>query len=107
MVQKIEHGEARQRSEKLEKGQKWSRFFNGFFLLHRLIIHLLEWGVKKEDQKRIFERFYQVDAARTRMEDKTSHGLGLAIAKNLAERQRYKIVLRSSEGRGAEFEVVV
>ena len=64
-------------------------------------------GVKKEDQKRIFERFYQVDAARTRSEDKTSHGLGLAIAKNLAERQGYKIVLRSSEGRGAEFEVVV
>lgn len=64
-------------------------------------------GAKKEDQKRIFERFYQVDAARTRTEDKTSHGLGLAIAKNLAERQGYKIVLRSSEGRGAEFEVVV
>lgn len=64
-------------------------------------------GVKKEDQKRIFERFYQVDAARTRTEDKTSHGLGLAIARNLAERQGYKIVLRSSEGRGAEFEVVV
>jgi hypothetical protein len=64
-------------------------------------------GVKKEDQKRIFERFYQVDAARTRTEGKTSHGLGLAIAKNLAERQGYKIVLRSGEGRGAEFEVVV
>ena len=64
-------------------------------------------GVKKEDQKRIFERFYQVDAARTRTEDKTSHGLGLAIAKNLAERQGYRIVLRSSEGHGAEFEVVV
>ena len=64
-------------------------------------------GVKKEDRKRIFERFYQVDTARTRTEDKTSHGLGLAIAKNLAERQGYKIVLRSSEGRGAEFEVVV
>ena len=64
-------------------------------------------GVKKEDQRRIFERFYQVDTARTRTEDKTSHGLGLAIAKNLAERQGYKIVLRSSEGHGAEFEVVV
>ncbi len=64
-------------------------------------------GVKKEDQKRIFERFYQVDAARTRTKDKTSHGLGLAIAKNLAERQGYKIVLRSGEGRGAEFEVVL
>ena len=64
-------------------------------------------GVKKEDQKRIFERFYQVDAARTRTENKKSYGLGLAIANNLAERQEYKIVLRSSEGCGAEFEVVV
>lgn len=64
-------------------------------------------GVKKEEQKQIFERFYQVDAARTRTEDKTSHGLGLAIAKNLVERQGYKIVLRSSEGHGAEFEVIV
>ena len=64
-------------------------------------------GVKKEDQKKIFERFYQVDVARTRTEDKTSHGLGLAIAKNLAERQGYRIVLRSGEKRGAEFEVVV
>ena len=64
-------------------------------------------GVKKDDQKKIFERFYQVDVARTRTEDKTSHGLGLAIAKNLAERQGYRIVLRSGEKRGAEFEAVV
>ena len=48
-----------------------------------------------------------MDAARTRTEDKTGHWFGLAIAKNLTERQRYKIVLRSSERRGAEFEVVV
>ena len=64
-------------------------------------------GVKKEDQKKIFERFYQIDTARTRTEDKTSHGLGLAIAKNLAERQGYRIMLRSGEKRGAEFEVVI
>ena len=64
-------------------------------------------GVKKEDQKKIFERFYQIDTARTRTEDKTSHGLGLAIVKNLAERQGYRIMLRSGEKRGAEFEVVI
>ena len=65
-------------------------------------------GIKKEDQKRIFERFYQIDEARTRTKDDGSgHGLGLAIAKNLAERQGYKIILRSSVGKGAEFEVEV
>ena len=65
-------------------------------------------GIKKEDQKRIFERFYQIDEARTRTKDDGSgHGLGLAIAKNLAERQGYRIILRSSVGKGAEFEVEV
>ena len=65
-------------------------------------------GVKKEDQKKIFERFYQIDEARTRTKnDGSGHGLGLAIAKNLAERQGYKIILRSSVGKGAEFEIEV
>ena len=65
-------------------------------------------GIKKEDQKRIFERFYQVDEARTRSWDESSgHGLGLSIAKNLAERQGYRIILRSIEGQGSEFEVGV
>ena len=64
-------------------------------------------GVKKEDQRKIFERFYQVNTARTRTEDKTSHGLGLAIAKNLAERQGYKITLKSTIGNGAEFGVEI
>lgn len=67
-------------------------------------------GIKKEDQKRIFERFYQVNTARTREGNESGesgHGLGLAIAKNLAERQGYRIVLKSAEGAGAEFEVGV
>lgn len=67
-------------------------------------------GIKKEDQKRIFERFYQVNTARTREgseSGESGHGLGLAIAKNLAERQGYRIVLKSAEGAGAEFEVGV
>lgn len=65
-------------------------------------------GIKKENQKRIFERFYQIDEARTRTKgDGSGHGLGLAIAKNLAERQGYKIILRSTVGKGAEFEVEV
>ena len=42
-----------------------------------------------------------------RTENKTSYGLGLEIVQNLVERHGYKIVFRSSEGRGAELEVVV
>lgn len=63
-------------------------------------------GIAPSDQQRIFERFYRADAARTRT-DVSGHGLGLAIAKSLADRCGYTIRVKSQPPSGAEFTLVV
>ncbi|UBF30319.1 HAMP domain-containing protein (plasmid) [Kovacikia minuta CCNUW1] len=70
-------------------------------------------GIPLQDQSRIFERFYRVDEARTRIsEDDTKyvsggHGLGLAIVKTLVEGMGGSITVRSKPGQGAVFEIAL
>jgi signal transduction histidine kinase/ActR/RegA family two-component response regulator len=58
-------------------------------------------GIDREQQQRIFERFYQVAGSLTRSQGGT--GLGLALVADLATLQGGLVWVESSEGRGSIF----
>ncbi|GJQ29855.1 MAG: hypothetical protein HBSAPP03_17390 [Phycisphaerae bacterium] len=62
-------------------------------------------GIPKEEQARIFEKFYQRDATHTR--EHTGTGLGLSISKELATVLQSEIQVESEEGRGSMFSLIM
>ena len=52
--------------------------------------------IKKEDEEKIFERFYKVDSSRNR--NTNNYGLGLAIAKNIVNKHNGVITAHSEGG---------
>ena len=56
-------------------------------------------GIDKEEQKKIFERFYRVDTARTK-NGVGGTGLGLSIAEWIAKAHDIKIQLKSEIDKG-------
>lgn len=62
-------------------------------------------GIPKSDLPRLTERFYRVDAARSRELGGT--GLGLAIVKHIVTRHRGALVIESEPGIGSTFTVTL
>jgi signal transduction histidine kinase len=63
------------------------------------------YGIPKEDQKRVFERFYRGDKARTRSAKDAGFGLGLPIAYWIARNHGGRIDVESEVGVGTTFTV--
>ena len=62
-------------------------------------------GISTEDKKKIFDRFYRVDKARTRQ--KGGFGLGLSLAKQIVDALKGTIAVEDNKPRGTIFEVKV
>jgi len=69
----------------------------------RLVVSDTGPGIAPEHLQRVFERFYRVDAGRSRELGGT--GLGLSIVKHMVEAMRGKVSVESTVGRGSTFVV--
>jgi len=58
-------------------------------------------GIKEEDQKRLFERFYRISTSHR--ENISGFGIGLYLSKEIVERHGGKIWVESESGKGSIF----
>ena len=67
----------------------------------RIIVSDTGIGIAKEDQEKIFNRFFRVDKARSR--EQGGSGLGLSICKWIVEAHQGEIKVESEFGKGSSF----
>jgi len=60
-------------------------------------------GIRKKDQIRLFEKFYQVKGQEQNGKRRRGSGLGLAIVKSIVERHGGRVWVTSQVGRGSTF----
>jgi signal transduction histidine kinase len=72
--------------------------------LHKNILTISDTGVwiLKQEQDKIFERFYQGDSARS----SDGFGIGLSLVKKIADANAWKIKLESEEWKGSSFKII-
>jgi signal transduction histidine kinase len=62
-------------------------------------------GIKVEDQDKIFERFFRSDESRNRATG--GYGLGLAIAKSIIDKHKFKLNIINQPGESVCFAVTM
>lgn len=62
-------------------------------------------GIKKQDQKRVFDQFYRVSTGN--VHDVKGFGLGLSYVKKIVEAHNGEIILKSEYKKGTTFEIFI
>ncbi len=75
---------------------------------HQGVVFIIEdngVGIPKDSLDHIFDRFYRANSSRTKSIDNEGHGLGLSIAKTIADIHQAVITVSSQVGKGTKVEV--
>ncbi len=62
-------------------------------------------GVKEDEKDKVFERFFRSDMSRNRSSG--GYGLGLAIAKTIIDRHKFRVHIENNPGRGVCFVITM
>ena len=62
-------------------------------------------GIKEEETEKIFERFYRSDQSRNRATG--GYGLGLAIAKSIIDKHKFKVHIMNQPGKSVCFVITM